>query len=580
MQRICGRTSAVVDIVLLVTIIGLVPLVSAMPAAATGTNRVTEIWAGYEQKPPAGVSYTGVKARFTVPTVKLRSCPNSNDPCMKSSTWVGIGGDPVPLVQTGTEADLHQDGTAEYWAWAEVVPDDPNQQVRLAVSVKPSDGIVAEVRETATDAWAMTVTNLTTGATASRKVKNYTVPQSSSSAELIHERTGNAPLTLTTNVVFDSASYSTSPPGPHLAWQPFFALPAGAALQDMQMCSRDDNQCPPGPMAATPSDVDSDNDGFQVADGGNVPPPPPSIAGQFSSIRDANFDQPLGMTLGPDGAVWVASFGNDSIDRVTAGGTVTRFTDPLIVGPSAIATGADGALWFTDAGPFGTNGAIARMSTTGAVTRYLDPSIDEPVAITAGPDGALWFANWGDVGSIGRITTDGTVSNFTDPGVRQPISITTGPDGNLWFTNAPPCRTSCGSSIGRITTGGRITIFTDPSIAGPSGITAGPDGALWFTNPNNSSIGRISTSGVVSNLPLTKPGSPQSITTGPDGAMWFTSFKFIVRLTPSGKRTYYGKRSLAFASQFPPPSIIPGPDGKLWFTDLATNGEIYRITTP
>ena len=92
----------------------------------------------------------------------------------------------------------------------------------------------------------MTVKDPTTGKSGSRMVTSYPLP-ASAGAEVIHERTGNAPLAPTTNPVFDHAQYSTAAPGSRPAWVPFFKLPAGATLDDEQMCDHDETTatCPP-----------------------------------------------------------------------------------------------------------------------------------------------------------------------------------------------------------------------------------------------------------------------------------------------------------------------------------------------
>ncbi len=145
-----------------------------------------------------------------------------------------------------------------------------------------------------------------------------------------------------------------------------------------------------------------------------------------------------------------------------------------------------------------------------------DPSIDAPDEIATGPDGALWFTN-SSGNSIGRITTDGVISHFTDPSIRNPVGIVAGPDGALWFTN------SFGASIGRITTGGSVTSYSSNLISFPEEITVGPDGALWFANSLSDSIGRITTDGSITTTnPLVDVNQPFGITSGPDGAIWFT----------------------------------------------------------
>jgi len=107
-----------------------------------------------------------------------------------------------------------------------------------------------------------------------------------------------------------------------------------------------------------------------------------------------------------------------------------------------------------------------------------------PDGIATGPDGALWFTTGGK--SVGRITTAGVVTTFIDPvRMRGTYGIAAGPDGALWFTNY------LGSSIGRISVDGTVTTYTGARIRYPVGITAGPDGALWFTDYLGNSIGRV-----------------------------------------------------------------------------------------
>ena len=231
---------------------------------------------------------------------------------------------------------------------------------------------------------------------------------------------------------------------------------------------------------------------------------------------------PQGIALGPDGALWVANSGNDSIGRITsAGGVVTQYFDPSISGPADIAAGSDGALWFTN----NNSDSIGRITSDGTVTNYTDATIAGPSGIAAGPDGALWFTN-SDANSIGRITTAGTVTSYTSPSIVYPTDITAGPDGALWFVSFGDSDSN--DSIGRVTTSGIVTVFTDPGVAEPAGIAVGPDRALWFTNTaggfqGSGSIGRITTRGKFYSYVYPGMSFPLGITAGPDGAVWFTN---------------------------------------------------------
>ena len=64
--------------------------------------------------------------------------------------------------------------------------------------------------------------------------------------------------------------------------------------------------------------------------------------------------------------------------------------------------------------------ATPAASTAGNVTVYR--GLSNPAQIATGPDGAMWFTNQGN-NSIGRITTAGAVSNYSGPGIARPGQI-------------------------------------------------------------------------------------------------------------------------------------------------------------
>ena len=282
-----------------------------------------------------------------------------------------------------------------------------------------------------------------------------------------------------------------------------------------------------------------------------------------TNYTDPSIAGPIGITSGPDGALWFAN-SDSTIGRISTGGVVTNYTGTGISVPRGITSGPDGALWFTNSG----NNSIGRISTGGTVTNYTGTG-SLPWGITNGPDGAVWFTN-ASGNSIGRISTGGVVTNYTGTGISVPYGITSGPDGALWFTN------SGNNSIGRISTGGVVTNYTGTGISGPEGITSGPDGALWFANSGNNSIGRITTGGTVTNYTGTGISGPYGITSGPDGALWFTNMggNSIGRITTGGVVTNYTGTGVTG-----PWGITSGPDGALWFANYG-NSTIGRITTP
>src|SRR5688572_9666901 len=211
-----------------------------------------------------------------------------------------------------------------------------------------------------------------------------------------------------------------------------------------------------------------------------------------------------------------------------------------VSGPTGIALGPDGNLWFVN----DSGNSIGRTTPNGATTIFTDPAgnIDGPIDIVAGSDGNMWFTNRGN-SRIGRIDPDAsdpesTITTFTDPNIVQVWGIGAGPDGNVWFGSTGNSR------IGRITPAGVITMFSDPDleISAPRHFTTGPDGNVWFTSSGNNRIGYLDPdaadipASIVTFDAVGAIGStPWEIVTGSDNNLWFTStFTDVSRITTTG----------------------------------------------
>ena len=272
------------------------------------------------------------------------------------------------------------------------------------------------------------------------------------------------------------------------------------------------------------------------------------------------------IATGPDGALWFT--GGSQVGRITTGGSSSTFDAgvPLTWG---ITAGPDGAMWIVgdDCGPSCTT-KIVRMTTAGQVTDTFTVPTSSVVGreIVSGPDGALWFTavsaccspNSHDV--IGRVTTSGQFTMRSLPsgqGLPNAGGLAVGPDGALWFTE--------GDAIGRITTGGTISSFSAPGADGD--IAKGPDDALWYT-AGNDALGRITTGGQTTVFPLTACSTPAALATGSDGNIWFIG-NAIGRVTTSGTATEWDVPSGFEALT----DITSGPDGNLWSPFFATTNQ-------
>ena len=290
----------------------------------------------------------------------------------------------------------------------------------------------------------------------------------------------------------------------------------------------------------------------------------PAAAQEILDFPLSSAGIPADIASGPDGALWFTV--SNRIGRITTGGVMSDFVTGQVSNPAGIVAGPDGALWFCNQG----TSKIGRLTTTGTLTQF--PAAGSPKSIAVGPDGNLWFTE-PRINKIGRMTTSGGFTDFAIPTANAlPEAIAAGPDGNLWFTEFAT------HSIGRITTSGTVTEFPVlTSSPGLSGIVLGPDGNLWFTESNVSKVGRITTSGTVKEFPLPETTRTFRIASGSDGNLWLTLFDSnkIARLTTSGGVTEF----LIPTANSKPYGIASGPDGNLWFTEF-TGDKIGKVVPP
>ncbi|MBV9646414.1 MAG: hypothetical protein JO043_03025, partial [Candidatus Eremiobacteraeota bacterium] len=207
-----------------------------------------------------------------------------------------------------------------------------------------------------------------------------------------------------------------------------------------------------------------------------------------------------GMTAGPDRNIWFTDWDANLVGRMTTSGKPTLYQLKEMGGPNGITIGPDGALWIAEQGALSgsqqTPGRILRMALDGRLLSSfpLSPRSWQtaPVNITSGADGNLWFTEGEQTGhpwNIERITLHGAITKFwlgrNDIGFS---GLALGSDGNMWITEGE-------KKLARVTPNGDVTEFFIPkpgsNEAQPRGIVSGPLGDLWFVETTAGSIGQF-----------------------------------------------------------------------------------------
>jgi len=223
-----------------------IPAGSPSSTAPTAAGWASSNWSGYAI---TGGPFRSATARWVVPSVGATSGASF------SATWVGIDGfNDNNLIQTGTEQDYYS-GRAHYYAWWEILP--AAETVINSIAVQPGDLMKASLKQGTGGSWTISITDVTRSQSFTTH-HQYSAPLSS--AEWIQEAPSVGSRTATLahykSFVFDPGTANGVAPG-------LTAADGGLLIQN-------------GHQVSTPSNPDSDRDGFRIAYGSATPAAPSS----------------------------------------------------------------------------------------------------------------------------------------------------------------------------------------------------------------------------------------------------------------------------------------------------------------
>jgi RHS repeat-associated protein len=250
---------------------------------------------------------------------------------------------------------------------------------------------------------------------------------------------------------------------------------------------------------------------------------------------------PVAVALGPDGSLYISDTNNSLIRKVDPSGIITTFAGgsvcpgpfpcdgyPAPQGqlntPQGLTVAPDGSLYVADTG----NARIRRVGPDGIITTVAggvgfgfggdgmpatQASLYYPTDVAVGPDGSLYIA---DVLTyrVRRVTLDGIIRTYAGGGpsfggdglpatqvaLNQPAGVAVAPDGSVYIGEGSQ------HSVRRVTPDGLITTVAGTGTGGfsgdggpapqatlfsPQGVAIGPDGSLYIASVFNTRIRKV-----------------------------------------------------------------------------------------
>ncbi len=256
--------------------------------------------------------------------------------------------------------------------------------------------------------------------------------------------------------------------------------------------------------------------------------------------------------VAPAQTLYVSDAANNTVVKLTPGGTSTVFASTGLSYPTGLAFDTAGNLYV--ASEYGNS--ILKFTPSGMSTVFANAGLNAPNGLAFDAAGNLYAANSGD-NTIVKFTPDGVGTVFASTGLSFPVGLAFDAAGNLYAANAG------GDTIVKFTPEGVGTVFANAGLDGVNALAFDAAGNLYASNANSDTIEKFTPDGVGSQF-ASDASIPYGIGFDTSGNLYVVcSGETIEEYSPAGKYTGFfndglGNPTFLVVAPTPHPSFFNG----------------------
>ncbi len=260
--------------------------------------------------------------------------------------------------------------------------------------------------------------------------------------------------------------------------------------------------------------TDSGGDVF-VANYGNNTVEEFSANGSLLRTLSNGVDAPAALATDNGGNVFVANYGNNTVEEFSASGALLNSLSNGVSNPNVLATDSSGNVFVANSG----NNAVEEFSASGSPLNTLSNGVDAPAALATDSWGDVFVANSTN-NTVEEFSASGSLLNTLSNGVSYPIALATDSGGDVFVANIGSLSNN---SVEEFSASGVLLRTLSDGVSIPQALTTDSRGNVFVANLNGA-VEEFSASGALLRIVSNGVSTPNALATDSRGDVFVANF--------------------------------------------------------